>query len=195
MYCVSGGFSVWFKSKLLMKYIITTDTHFGHEKIVTTFAEREKGFELKQLRAIEDAGINNKGATLIHLGDICIGKDEHWHEELKRHTLQYARKILVRGNHDNKSYNWYYEHGWDFVCETMRMRFMGKELLFSHMPILAEETETTLYHNVDMNIHGHLHGRGKYSHRAVEGYAAGFHYDCAPSEHDLKPIDLEKIIK
>ena len=177
-----------------MKYILTTDTHFGHEMLLKH--GRNERFEKDILRNLEDVPNYSKPAeiTLIHLGDFCIGSDEHWHEECRKHTLHYKKKILVRGNHDNKSYNWYYNHGWDFVCESMRMRAFGKELLFSHMPILAEYTNTPPYHKVDMNIHGHLHGAGKYSHRAIEGYDAGFHYDCAPDTHDYKPVDLSKIV-
>lgn len=172
-----------------MKYYLITDTHFGHEMLINN-NHREVGFEGQILSNL----LNTSGDVLIHLGDICIGNDAYWHEHLMQNTKGFRKKILVRGNHDNKSYNWYYDHGWDFVCETMRLRAFGKELLFSHMPILAEETETRLYHKVDRNIHGHLHGGGKYSHRAVDGYEAGFHYDCAVDTHDMKPIDLSKIV-
>jgi len=179
-----------------MKYWITTDTHFGHKMLLDN-GHREEGFEKRILRALEDVQNFSKPPSdiLIHLGDFCIGEDEKWQEEFRKHTMHFKKKILIRGNHDNKSYNWYYNHGWDFVCETMRLRAFGKELLFSHMPVLAEDSEFTTYHKVDMNIHGHLHGKGKYSHRAVEGYNAGFHYDCAPDNHDMKPVSLENICK
>ena len=82
--------------------------------------------------------------AMMNLGDICIGKDEEWHLRLMDATSGFKRKILVRGNHDNKSYSWYYDHGWDFVCETMRMRFRGKEIVFSHMPIIAENSNNLI---------------------------------------------------
>lgn len=172
-----------------MKIYLITDTHFGYE-MLSDHEHQPIGFEAKILESLSQV----KGDMLIHLGDFCIGNDKDW-----MYTFMYTAKanfkkvILVRGNHDGKSYNWYIEHGFDHVCEYMRMRMFGKELLFSHMPILAEETETTLYHKVDMNIHGHLHGGGKYSHRAVEGYGAGFHYDCAPETHNYKPVSLQAI--
>lgn len=172
-----------------MKYHLITDTHFGHEMLWKN-KHREIGYESIILDNLSKA----KGDILIHLGDICIGDDTFYHEQFMNSVNGFKKKILVRGNHDNKSYSWYYDHGWDFVCETMRLRAFGKELLLSHMPILAENIENPPYHKIDMNIHGHLHGAGKYSHRAIEGYEAGFHYDCAVDTHEFKPVSLEKII-
>lgn len=173
-----------------MKVYLTTDTHFGHAMLVNN-DHRSEGFEERIFEELKKVS----GDLLIHLGDICIGDDSRWVRRFLAATKPHFKKVvLVRGNHDGKSYNWYIDQGFDHVCEYMRMRLFGKELLFSHMPILAEETETTLYHKVDMNIHGHLHGAGKYSHRKVKGYAAGFHYDCAPDTHDYKPINLATIV-
>ena len=173
-----------------MKYYIITDTHFGHE-MLTKNNHRELGFESEILDNLQKV----KGDILIHLGDFCIGRDAYWHEVFMDTVKKNFKKvILIRGNHDNKSYNWYYSHGWDFVCETMRLRAFGKELLFSHMPVLAEDSEYTTYNKVNMNIHGHLHGRGKYSHRAIVGYNAGFHYDCAVDTHKMSPTELSKIV-
>lgn len=135
-----------------MKYYITTDTHFGHAMLVN-HGYREEGFETKILSQLSKVD----GDVLLHLGDFCIGNDELWHTKfMETVSPHFKKKILVRGNHDNKSYSWYYAHGWDFVCETMRLRFQGKELLFSHMPVLAEDSKYTTYLKVDMNFHGHL---------------------------------------
>lgn len=172
-----------------MKIYLTTDTHFGHAMLLKH--GRPENFETKILKELALV----KGDMLIHLGDICMGNDAGWVGQfMKIAKTNFKKVVLVRGNHDGKSYNWYLDQGFDHVCEYMRMRMFGKEILFSHMPILAEETETSLYHKVHMNIHGHLHGAGKYSHRAVEGYEAGFHYDCAPDTHEYKPVKLEDIV-
>ncbi len=173
-----------------MKYYITSDTHFNHE-MLQQHGYREVGNE----EVILDNLKKTSGDVLLHLGDFAIGEDEYYHERFMLATSGFKKKILVRGNHDNKSYSWYYDHRWDFVCETMRLRVFGKEILFSHMPIIAENVETPPYLKVDMNLHGHLHGGGKYSHRAIEGYDAGFHYDCGVDANNLKPVRLENILK
>lgn len=169
-----------------MKYYITTDTHFGHNMLVEN-KHRDYGYEEIILNNIEKI----KGDVFIHLGDICIGNDLFWNKRFIEIVKKNFKKvILVRGNHDNKSYNWYYNLGWDFVCETMRLRFHGKEILFSHLPILIEDSKYTLYHKVDYNLHGHMHGKGNYSHRKVDGIS-GFNYDVAPDTHNMKPILLD----
>ena len=172
-----------------MKYYVTSDTHFNHDMLIER-GYREVGFGCVILDAIQKIS----GDVLLHLGDFAIGDDEYYHEQFMLASKNFKKKILVRGNHDNKSYSWYYSHGWDFVCETMRLRVFGKEILFSHMPIIAENVETPPYLKVDMNLHGHLHGGGKYSHRAIEGYDAGFHYDCGVDANNFAPISLEDII-
>jgi calcineurin-like phosphoesterase family protein len=167
-----------------MKYYITTDTHFGHEMLV------EKGYRPNEF---EDLIFTNLVKAqnidvLVHTGDFCIGSDEVWHGDFMK-CLEHndAKKILVKGNHDKKSYSWYYDHGWDFVCERFEMVYQGKKLLFSHEPIMG--------HTADLNIHGHLHGAGTASHRKVEGYDPKRHYDTCPDVHDFKPVDLDFIMK
>ena len=131
---------------------------------------------------------------MIHLGDFAIGDDAQWMSEFMNAVKPNFKKVaLVRGNHDGKSYNWYFEHGFDFVCEYLHMKMFGKQILFSHQPVLGEMLKSSCFADTDLNIHGHLHGKGKYSHRAVEGYVAGFHYDVAPDAHDYKPVNLQHI--
>lgn len=157
---------------------------------------REVGFEKKILRNIEDLQNFSKPAEiiLIHLGDFCIGNDEKWHEEWRKHTIHFKKKILIKGNHDNKSYSWYYDHGWDAVVESLRMKAFGKNLLLSHFPVLKKDSNYTIHPEIDLNIHGHLHGRANLSHRAVDGYDTNFNYDCAPDTHDYLPVKLQDII-
>lgn len=121
---------------------LTSDTHFGHANMIP-YCGRPENFtdiELKNFKKIPAEDM------LIHLGDICIGKDEMWHSKIQEIP---CRKILVRGNHDEKSNSWYLSHGWDFVCETFTLKFHKKKIIFSHQP-------QQLGRN-DFNIHGHFH--------------------------------------
>jgi calcineurin-like phosphoesterase family protein len=173
-----------------MKVYITTDTHLGHAMLVGNY-HRPHDFETEILSNLSRV----EGDLLIHLGDICFGNDTYWHCKLMEAARHFDKKMLIRGNHDNKSYNWYIKHGFDSVMEFAQMQLFGHELLFSHKPILADEIKTTRYDKIEMNIHGHLHGKGKFSHRTVEGYTPGFHYDCAPDIHEYKPVDLAKLLR
>lgn len=145
-----------------MKIWLITDTHLGHEKMVD-YCGRPANFThliLQNLSVVQENDI------LIHLGDICIGMDAHWHEMLSANVK--GRKWLVRGNHDNKSDAWYLEHGWDFVCSKFQGRFNGKNIMFSHAPQHFEEIVETQFGagSFDLNIHGHFHNT---LHRLQEG--------------------------
>jgi len=61
-----------------------------------------------------------------------------------------GRKILVRGNHDRRSINFYLNHGFDFVCDSFTI---GK-IIFTHRPMKKVNLMVSPY---DFNIHGHIH--------------------------------------
>lgn len=126
---------------------ITSDTHFNHQAIIE-YCYRPKNYEQlidKELKKLTENDI------LLHLGDICMGKDEEMHK--KYIQCLPCKKWLVLGNHDTKSSSWYLTHGWDFVAGTFSVRYMGRKIIFSHRPReIAEDF---------INIHGHLHNLGR----------------------------------
>lgn len=124
---------------------ITTDTHFGHRNM-EIYCKRPHDFENRISKGLFNAC--KFGDILIHLGDVCIGKDEYWHNSCI--IPLNCKKWLIRGNHDKKSNTWYLSHGWDFVGEEFVLRYGNKNILFSHEPLPKRE-------NIDVNIHGHIH--------------------------------------
>ncbi len=130
------------------RYWILTDTHLGHAKMLE-YESRPANFEEKIFKGLSVIG---KDDVLIHLGDICIGSDAEWNMYLYTAVNPDTKRILVRGNHDNKSDTWYYDHGWDFVCDSLTMNKYGKRILFSHIP----QKDVGQY---DINIHGHCHSK------------------------------------
>ncbi len=126
-----------------MKIWLITDTHFGHEKM-REYCNRPIRFEDKIFSELEKIPDDD---LLIHLGDICIGKDEYWHTVLAELPF---KKWLIRGNHDSKSLSWYLGHGWDYVGDEIKLTFEGKKLLLSHTPLPIGD-------DYDLMIHGHFH--------------------------------------
>ena len=126
-----------------MKIWLTTDTHFNHAKLLEF--GRPDNFEEKILKNLS---IIQPGDLLIHLGDFCIGQDAKWHEEFFK-RLPGVKTVLVKGNHDGKSYSWYMDHGWGVVCKNMTIKVLGKYVMLSHMPWVDV--------GYDLNIHGHFH--------------------------------------
>lgn len=127
-----------------MKIYITTDTHFNHKMLLDNNF-RPQGYEEKIFEGLKNLPSD---CLLIHLGDVCLGKDEEMHEKYIK-PLKY-RKWLIKGNHDHKSTNWYLNHGWDFVAYQFIDRYYGVKILFSHIP--KED-----FGQYELNIHGHFH--------------------------------------
>lgn len=127
-----------------MKYWVISDTHFSHELMKE---HRPADYEARIAKSLLSL---QEGDILFHLGDICIGNDEENHKRYIQPIK--ARKVLVRGNHDKKSDDWYYSHGWDAVCHTMTLERWGQRILLSHIP-----RPDLGYFTV--NVHGHLHNR------------------------------------
>ncbi len=80
-----------------MRIWLTTDTHLGHDKIIESCGRPENHEEI----ILKELSLIPKDCLLIHLGDVCIGNDRHWHQEIFNATKHCRRRILVRGNHDH----------------------------------------------------------------------------------------------
>ena len=126
-----------------MKIYLTTDTHFGHYKLIEY--GRPKNFEELIWNGLKNLP---EDCLLIHLGDIGFTGSQEVHDKYIKPLK--CKKILVRGNHDHKSDSWYMRNGWDFVCNRFEARYFGKKILFSHIPV----KDNNFY---DLNIHGHFH--------------------------------------
>lgn len=165
-----------------MNYWLISDTHFNHTKL-EEWGRRSGDWQNKLW-----SGINAipKGDVLIHLGDICIGEDLVIHENLKKHI--HFKKILIRGNHDKKSHQWYYDHGWDFVCDGLELLFNGHYLHLTHRPARPQG-------NTTWNIHGHTHGNMHRSEEYLDFYSKDYHIDISPELVGFKPIRLDTLLK
>jgi calcineurin-like phosphoesterase family protein len=124
-----------------MKTYIIADTHLNHDKI-KTYCDRPDDFTQREHHNI--ITIVKPEDLLIHVGDLGIGPWEGYIELVKHWP---CRKVLVRGNHDGKSCQWYMEHGFDFACDSMIYR----GVYFTHKP------SDFLPPGAHVNVHGHLH--------------------------------------
>ena len=128
-----------------MRTWIVTDTHFNHQMLIDIDV-REPDFE-EEIKENLKKNVRPED-LLIHLGDICIGKDDENARWFKENLG--CKLMLTRGNHDHKSYDWYMERGWDMVVEKFTINKFGKRICFSHRP-------TEWDGSFDINIHGHFH--------------------------------------
>lgn len=165
-----------------MNYHLISDTHFNHTKL-EEWGGRSGNWQDRLWAGLTDIP---EGDILIHLGDICIGNDEEIHKQLVNFTPG-VKRILVRGNHDKKSAQWYHEHGWDFVCDDFHLLYHGRYIQFSHKPQRQGDKYTH-------NLHGHTHGNLHRSEEHSDFYAPGYHIDLSPELIGYKPIRLDTLM-
>lgn len=173
------------KKQIKNKIWVMADLHLGH----TNLAEnklRPWGYEIEIF-----ANIN----TMCKLNDIfiCLG-DVSWYNHKEEHSfltqlseLSNCHKWLVKGNHDNYSYYWCLNHGWDFVAESFTLKRYGYNIIFSHKPVPIPDDPNWL------NIHGHFHNNPN---RYLPEYKwLTNRHICINIEGKYKPYNLETIIK
>lgn len=182
-----------------MNIFVITDTHFNHENI-KKYENRPEDFNEIIIENWNKVVQSND--IVIHLGDIIFGEGKH--EKLKDFMGRLnGRIILAIGNHDYKSWDFYFQNGFDFVCDY----FVYRNVAFSHAPItpLPPQTQTNHSKPVDFNVHGHFH-RGK--HRSPENnpnykddyydYQYWFNnrdaYINMQIEDELRPFTLEEVL-
>jgi len=165
-----------------MKIWIITDTHFNHNILVQY--GRPSNFE--QVIKINLEKEVKEDDILIHLGDICIGKDKENSNWFKDNLK--CKTWLIKGNHDNKSNNWYLNNGWDVVVDRMDFKFNGKRICFTHIPVSWDGY-------FDLNIHGHLHDTDIRRHKDDITKLNGYNKLIAIEYTNYKPVLLKTLIK
>ena len=165
-----------------MNYWLISDTHFNHTKLAE-WGGRSGDWQEQLWWGIS---FIPEGDVLIHLGDICIGANSEVHDTLLEHAQ--CKKILVLGNHDKKSKQWYMEHGWDFVCDGLDFIYNGHYLHLTHRPARPQG-------NTTWNIHGHTHGNRHRSEEYCDFYSEKYHIDISPEVVGYQPIRLDTLMK
>lgn len=164
--------------KVKNTYIIT-DTHFDHKGLIDLVG-RPKDFEKKIIKHWQKTV--KPGDTIIHLGDVALGRDAEAHEHIKGLP---GRKILVRGNHDKRSDHWYETHGWDFVCESIVLDRFGHRVALSHRPLPNDSL-----HNIRFNIHGHTHTM-----YVKDSLIANTYFPIALEYENYSPVTLQRLME
>lgn len=146
------------------------------------FCGRPVDFEKKikkNLKSLQHSDI------LIHLGDICMGRDDEMHRQLNDCCM--AKRWLLKGNHDKKSYEWYLNHGWSVVSETMMINLYGEKILLSHKPHPLC--------GASVNIYGHFHNNPLINcEPELTKILTSKHYLFCLENLDYQPIPLEKFL-
>jgi calcineurin-like phosphoesterase family protein len=157
----------------MSKVFVTSDTHFGHKRIIE-FEKSARPFATieehdRELVARWNSVVSKRD-TVWHLGDVFFGKDGHLVlAELNGH------KKLVLGNHDHYPLEIYKQYfGKIYGAAEYR------HCILTHVPV----HECQMYRYAK-NIHGHMHSKSIPDTRWV----------CVSVEHtNLAPILIDAAI-
>ena len=135
-----------------MKVFIISDTHFGHENIIKycnrPFSSAEE-MDQTMIKRWNETVSNND--IIIHLGDFALCSRDRLKEIVSKLN---GKKILIMGNHDNHSEQFYRDAGFHTVSRFPIV--YDNFYIMSHAPL--QLTETTCY----FNCYGHVHNDNKF---------------------------------
>lgn len=162
------------------KVFLIADLHFGHENII-----KYDSLPFKNASAMDKLIIRNwnkvvgKDDTVFVLGDVSFRSKE---ETAATISSLNGKKILIKGNHDKRSTQWWLDVGFS---EASSYPITYKEFfILSHEP--------PQYFNEDgvkAYFYGHVHGTEMY--KTVTSRSACL---CA-LRWDFTPVELEKLIE
>lgn len=181
---------------------IITDTHFFHKKMedIVIWATnhdakcfRPKNFSYKI--KTEWNRLVKENDLVYHLGDVVwsSGKLKDWMFQLA------GTKILVKGNHDRKPFQWYLERGFAAVCDSIvvdyRVMIKSKYRIMEYTKALLSHKPMDIPEGVDINIHGHFHNipRERWEPELVAKLTDN-HYLLALEETKYRPVLLNRAI-
>ena len=161
------------------KLFLTADMHFGHTNIIK--------YENRPFASVDDMDstiiknwnkVVSKRDTVIIVGDVSFYGKEKTSEIVQQ---LYGKKILIKGNHDQRNNNWWMEIGFH---EVSSYPIIYKEwFVIQHEPPTYYNDATPYFY-----IYGHVHGSEMY--RTITKQTA-----CVCVERwDYTPVELEKII-
>lgn len=169
-----------------MIYLIS-DTHFNHKNIIQ--------YENRPFSSIEEMNnemikrwnaVVKEDDIVLHLGDVGLGNES----SLKRIIPSLnGHKILIRGNHDQKSKKFYLDCGFEEVRPSFIQEFEGERIYFSHRPDTRPGNRHDTY---TMHFYGHVHSKDYNG--ALPTIARNGACLCV-ERWDYTPVEITKVIE
>lgn len=144
-----------------MKTYFTSDLHFGHKQIISLCKR-----PFKTIEDMDKTLAENWNNTVDAYDKVFVLGDVSFYSKEKTRTLitrLNGQKVLVKGNHDEQSDQWYLDCGFEKVYD-MPVLFHDFFLL-SHKPLEWLDKES-----VFGNLHGHIHDDHRYLHFTPRSY-------------------------
>ena len=177
------------------KIYFISDTHFNHKNIIK-YCNRP--FEnIDEMNKVLIENWNNTVTdfdTIFHLGDVALTSESEMRELIPKLK---GKKILVKGNHDKKSNEFFRNVGFGIIPENP-LKLNKEKLILSHKPLKDTEIPDGY-----VNVHGHIHNNPLHKinpetnemEYPEELYSDKLHFNVSVDVIDFKPISLEELLK
>lgn len=166
-----------------MEIYFTSDTHFGHSRIID-YEQRpfKDANEMDEVLIANWNELVKPNDLIFHLGDVFFCNTER-----QKHIFSQlnGRKILIRGNHD-KGYS---DTKFKNLGFAVYKFYVFEDFLLSHHPQHETPLRTLIAEtHIQGNIHGHVHSR-------IEGLDQGI-YKCVSVElTDYRPLHIDEVYR
>lgn len=138
------------------KIFLTSDTHWGHERIIEFCNRPFKDVEEMNYKLIDNW--NKKvpvDGLVFHLGDFAWGGYPFWKNI--RSQLN-GNIILIKGNHDEKNMTPTAEQElFDYVTFQMKVEIEGRKVYLNHVPFLCYGGTYRDPKGLVYQLFGHVH--------------------------------------
>ena len=175
------------------KIYFISDTHFNQRNIIKYFNRPFKDIEEMNNVLIENW---NKTITdydiVFHLGDVALTNESEMKEIIPKLK---GKKILIRGNHDKKSKEFFRSVGFEIIPDNP-LKLDKEKLILSHKPLADTEIPEGY-----INVHGHIHNNPLHKINPTtnemeypeELYSEKLHINVSVDVINFKPISLEEM--
>ena len=178
----------------------TSDTHFGHSKIIDYCKRPFSSIEEHDKALIQNwNNIVGQDDTVFHLGDFAYGNSQFVSNIIKQLN---GNIILIKGNHDLRNMNSTLYNIFSDVVYQARILIDKQTVYLNHFPFLCfDHGDINLYKdNYSIQLFGHVHSGPLTSSEDVNRLNILFptQYDVGVDNNNFTPIswiDVKNKIK
>jgi len=174
----------------------TSDTHFGHTKIIeccnrpfATIEEMNDAFIANWNERVQPDDV------IFHLGDFGWGRSDDWNYALQRLN---GKKHLIIGNHDEANLRPGYEEYFESITYQKRIEINGRTVYMNHFPFMTYGGVYRIGDRGVWQLHGHVHsGERNKTGRDLPllKNRSPYQYDVGVDNNNYAPISFAEIAK
>lgn len=177
------------------KVFFTSDTHFGHENIISFCHRPFVDVDDMDKKLIDNwNSVVKPDDFVFHLGDFALGDSRLWVTTLKQLN---GNIVLIKGNHDIKNYRDTYDKLFLYTDMELFITVGGQPIYLNHYPFL---TFPGIFrkNNPAWQLFGHVHLNKVDKYNTGKDYLRmrsllPVQYEVGVDFHDYKPVSFVEV--